>query len=409
MSIMVKDIFKLESLSTMEMIAGAGGIERYIDWIYVAECFDDPLESIQWLQGGELVFITGSKVKGDLSYIKKIIEGVSEKNASGLLINLGPYIDSVPSEAIKVANKLKVPVFTIPWSVKLIDISKERTNQIILSTIEEESLTHFLSNLLFGDGEITGDAIKKAAYFGYDLEGKCSICIIDIDKFQLYLEERKIFEEAGVSKVKILFKRNVEDILKKHGFKIPLIDKDDAVILFLKNDKNYMVRIEKVLLEVQDILKQEIDNISVSIGIGSGYNNLKMMRKSLKEAELAIKYLKCNGYDSKIKKYDDIGVYKLLFNINEKDILEKFYYDKLESIVENDKKSKEINSIKILETYFSENCNVTSTADKLFLHRNTLKYRIKKIEELLDCDLRNFNHCNKLKMAIEIGKVLKQL
>ena len=44
MSIMVKDIFKLESLSTMEMIAGAGGIERYIDWIYVAECFDDPLE-----------------------------------------------------------------------------------------------------------------------------------------------------------------------------------------------------------------------------------------------------------------------------------------------------------------------------------------------------------------------------
>lgn len=409
MSIMVKDIFKLESLSSMEMIAGAGGIERYIDWIYVAECFDDPLESIQWLQGGELVFITGSKVKGDLSYIKKIIEGISEKNSSGLLINLGPYIDSVPSEAIKAANQLKVPVFTIPWSAKLIDISKEITNQIILSTIEEESLTHFLSNLLFGDGEITGDAIKKAAYFGYDLEGKCSVCIIDIDKFQLYLENRNVFEEAGVTKIKILFKRIVEDILKKHGFKIPLIDKDDAVVLFLKDDKNYMIRIEKVLLEIQDILKQKMDNISVSIGIGSGYNDLKMMRKSLKEAELAIKYLKCNGYDSKIKKYKDIGVYKLLFNISEKEVLEKFYYDTLESILESDKKSKEINSINILETYFSENCNVTSTADKLFLHRNTLKYRIKKIEELLDCDLRNFDDCNRLKMAIEIGKVLKQI
>lgn len=409
MSIMVKDIFKLESLSSMEMIAGAGGIERYIDWIYVAECFDDPLESIQWLQGGELVFITGSKVKGDLSYIKKIIEGISEKNSSGLLINLGPYIDSVPSEAIKAANQLKVPVFTIPWSAKLIDISKEITNQIILSTIEEESLTHFLSNLLFGDGEITGDAIKKAAYFGYDLEGKCSVCIIDIDKFQLYLENRNVFEEAGVTKIKILFKRIVEDILKKHGFKIPLIDKDDAVVLFLKDDKNYMIRIEKVLLEIQDILKQKMDNISVSIGIGSGYNDLKMMRKSLKEAELAIKYLKCNGYDSKIKKYKDIGVYKLLFNITEKEVLEKFYYDTLESILESDKKSKEINSINILETYFSENCNVTSTADKLFLHRNTLKYRIKKIEELLDCDLRNFDDCNRLKMAIEIGKVLKQI
>lgn len=408
MSIMVKDIFKLESLSNMEMIAGSEGLDRYIDWIYVAECFDNPLESIQWLQGGELVFITGSKIKGDLSYIRKIIEGISEKKAAGLLVNIGPYISSIPEEAIKSANELKVPLFIIPWSVKLTDVSKEITNQIILSNIEEESLAHFLSNLLFGDGEINGDAIKKAAYFGYDLEGKCAICIIDIDKFQLYLDERNIFEEVGVNKIKILFKRIVEDIFKKHGFKIPIIDKDDAVVLFLKDDKNYMLRTEKVLVEIQSVLKNEMDNISVSIGIGNGYNDLKMMRKSLKEAELAIKYLKCNGYDSKIKKYDEIGVYKLLFNIDNSSILENFYYSILEPIIENDNRNKEVNSINILETYFNENCNVTSTADKLFLHRNTLKYRIKKIEELLGRDLRNFNDCNELKMAIEIGKVLKQ-
>lgn len=406
MSIMVNDILKLESLSEMKILAGNEGLENYIEWIYVAECFEDPLEGIQWLQGGELVFITGSKMKGDLSYIKKIIKGIADKRASALLINIGPYINCVPSEAIEAANKYKIPLFIIPWSVKLIDISKEIINEIILSTIEEKSLTHFLSNLLFGDGKITGDAIKKAAYFGYDLSGKCSICVIDIDKFQLYLEDRNIFEEAGVSKVKISFKRIVEDILKKHGFKVPIIDKDDAVIFFLKDDKNYMIRITKVLIEIQEILKSNMDNLSVSIGIGSGYNDLKMMRQSLKEAELAIKYLKCNGYDSKVKKYDEIGVYELLFNVSDKSVLESFYNRILEPILEND--NKDVTSIQILETYLNENCNITSTADKLFLHRNTLKYRIKKIEELLKCDLRNFNNCNKLKMAIEIGKVLSQ-
>lgn len=408
MSIMVKDIIKLNSLKKMELIAGSDGLERHIEWIYVAECFDNPIESIKWLQGGELVFITGAKMQGDLSYIKKIIEGISMKNSSGLLVNIGPYIETIPKEAIEVANKYNVPLFTLPWSIKLIDISKEIINEIILSNIEEKSLTHFLSNLLFVEGEITGDAIKKAAYFGYDLEGKCSICVIDIDKFQLYLEERNIFEESGVTRVKILFKRVVEDILKKHGFKVPIIDKDDAVILFLKDDENYMMRINKVLIEIQDVLRETMDDLSVSIGIGSGYDNLNRMKESLKEAELAIKYLKCNGYDSKIKKYKDIGIYELLFNIDNKRVLEGFYYEVLEPILENDKVNKDITSIKILETYFNENCNITSTADKLFLHRNTLKYRVKKIEELLNCDLRNFNHCNKIKIAIDIGKILNK-
>lgn len=84
-------------------------------------------------------------MKGNLSYIARIVEGISEKNASGLLVNIGPYIDNIPKEAIDVANDLKIPVMTIPWNVKLIDISKEITNKIILSTVEEGSLTNFLS------------------------------------------------------------------------------------------------------------------------------------------------------------------------------------------------------------------------------------------------------------------------
>ena len=51
-----------------------------------------------------------------------------------------------------------------------------------------------------------------------------------------------------------MFKRIVDYVLKKHGFKVPIIDKDDALILFLKDDKNYMNRIEKILIEIQEYL-----------------------------------------------------------------------------------------------------------------------------------------------------------
>lgn len=408
MSIMVKDVFRLESLKEMKMVAGGCGMEKYIDWIYVAECFDDPLESIKWLQGGEIVFVTGARMKGDLTYITKMIKGLSEKNSTALMINIGPYIESIPQEAIDEANKLEIPLFTVPWSTKLIDISKEITNEIILSTIEEKSLNHFLSNILFGNGENSGDAIKKAAYFGYDLEGNCSICVIDIDKFQVYLEKRNIFEEEGILKVKNNFKRIVQDTLKIHGFKVPIIDKDDSLILFLKDDKTYMSRINKVLLEIKENIKKEMDNVTVSIGIGGSYSKLKVLKESFREAELAIKYLKCNGYDDEIESYNNIGEYQLLFNISDDSILERYYYGILGNVLEADKKGNDITSIRILETYLEEDCNVTNTAERLFLHRNTLKYRIKKIECLLNCDLRNFNQCSEIKLAIDIGKVLSK-
>ena len=124
MSIIVKDIQKLESLKEMELVAGKIGLERKVEWIYVAECFEDPLEGIKWLQGGEIVFITGVGMKGDMSVLTKLIKGISEKNGSGLIVNIGPYIDDIPQEAINLANEIEFPLFTLPWKVKLVEISQ---------------------------------------------------------------------------------------------------------------------------------------------------------------------------------------------------------------------------------------------------------------------------------------------
>ena len=407
MSIIVKDIQKLESLKEMELIAGKTGLEKNIEWIYVAECFENPLEGIKWLQGGELVFITGVGIKGNMSVLTKLIKGISERNGSGLIVNIGPYIESIPEEAINLANEIEFPLFTLPWKVKLVKVSQEISNAIILSRIEENSLTHFLSNLLFGDGELEGEAAEKAAYFGYNLDGKCCICVVDIDGFERFLKAKNIEDEISISRLKITFRKIVQDVLEKYALKVPIIDKDDAVIFFSKCEENYMNRVDKALKEIKEVIKRRIDGLSVSVGIGNSYKDLKMMKQSLNEAELAIHSAKCQGLDDTITRYKDIGIYGLLFSIKNKDVLENYYLDVLGPITESDNATKDISSIQLLETYLNENCNITVTAEKLFLHRNTLKYRIKKIEDLLNCDLHNFDHCTKVKIALYIKKILK--
>ncbi|OOM80249.1 purine catabolism regulatory protein [Clostridium puniceum] len=404
MAISVKDILKLDSLKKINLVGGKAGLEKCIEWIYVAECFENPLEGIKWLQGGEIIFITGVGIKDNVEILLELIKGISEKNGSGLIVNIGPYIKSISEEAIKLADKLEVPLFTLPWEVKLVEVSREISNAIVLSRIEENSLTHFLSNILFGDGEVEGDAIQKAAYFGYNLAGECCICVIDIDGFERYLKLKKLEDEVSISKIKITFRKIVQDILEKHALKVPIIDKDDAVLFFIRSEENCMNRLDKALKEIQEIIKKRMDGLSVSVGIGNSYKDLKMMKQSLNEAELAIDSAKCQGLDDTITKYKDIGIYGLLFSIPNRTVLENYFTEVLGTI---SSENKDNNLIEILETYLNENCNITVTAEKLFLHRNTLKYKIKKIEELLNCDLHNFNDCMKVKIALYINKVLK--
>lgn len=407
MSISVKDILKLDSLKKINLLAGEAGLEKGIEWIYVAECFENPLDGIKWLQGGEIIFITGVGIKNNMDMLIKLVEGISEKNGSGLIVNIGPYINEVSEEVIKIADKLELPLFTLPWEVKLVEVSREISNAIVLSRIEENSLTHFLSNILFGDGELEGDAIEKAAYFGYNLAGECCICVIDIDGFERYLKLKKLEDEISISRIKITFRKIVQDILEKHALKVPIIDKDDAVILFNKSEENCMKRLQNALKEIQEVIKRRIEGLSVSVGIGNSYRDLKMMKQSLNEAELAIDSAKCQGLDDTITQYKDIGIYGLLFNIKNKNVLENYYLDALGPMNNSDDKNKDGNLLNILETYLNENCSITVTAEKLFLHRNTLKYKIKKIEELLECDLHNFDDCMKIKIALYINKILK--
>ena len=407
MSISVKDILKLDSLKKINLVGGEAGLEKCIEWIYVAECFENPLEGIKWLQGGEIIFITGVGIKDNTSLLLDLIRGINEKNGAGLIVNIGPYIKSISDEAIKLADELEIPLFTLPWEVKLVEVSREISNAIVLSRIEENSLTHFLSNILFGDGELEGDAIQKAAYFGYNLSGECCICVIDIDGFEKYLKFKHLDDEISISKIKITFRKIVQDTLEKHALKVPIIDKDDAVIFFTRSEENCMSRVDKALKEIQEIIKKRMDGLSVSIGIGNSYKDLKMMKQSFNEAELAIDSAKCQGLDDTVTRYKDIGIYGLLFSIKNRSALENYYFDVLGPILNSDNKSKDSNLVEILDTYLNENCNITATAEKLFLHRNTLKYKIKKIEELLDCDLHNFNDCIKVKMALYINTVLK--
>lgn len=399
MPICVKDIQKLDSLKKLELIAGKNGLDKPIEWIYVAECFDDPLESIKWIQGGELAFITGLGIKDNENILVDLIKGISEKEGVGLIVNIGKYIKSIPTKAIEVANELDFPIFILPWEVHLVDVSKEISNSIITSRIEENTLNQFLNNILFGDGLLENNPVEKAAYFGYELEGKCYVSILRVTRVNPK-EDIKSYKHSVFR-----IKKNLCEIMNKNGLNIPVVDNDGDIIVINKYEENAVRKLENSFNELA--MSTNHDDYVMKVGVGNEYDDLRKIKHSYIEAELAVKSLGSQKDGELIKKYKNIGLYALLYGITNREILINYYTNQLGDIVEKNKKSNDVSELKILETYLNENCSITETAEKLFMHRNTLKYKINKIEKTLNCDFHNFDDCVRLKIALFAKNVIE--
>ena len=84
--------------------------------------------------------------------------------------------------------------------------------------------------------------------------------------------------------------------------------------------------------------------------------------------------------------YSDMGIYKLLMGIEDKDIMEEYYDKTIRPLSEYDQKNNSDLSV-VLRSYLNHNGSVKETADELYVHRNTINYKLNKISEILDIDL----------------------
>lgn len=402
------EILQLPSLKDLKIAAGAEGLNRQIRWIYVAECFEDTRQIVDWLYGGELVFITGRGIKGDTGLLVDLIRKIDRKNVSGLIINVGPYIASIPQEVIDEAERLSLPLFELPWEAKLVVVSQEICRAITLKDMEEKTLDNLLVNILFSSAELDEHIYSRAAYYGYAANEPTCICVADIDHFAQYLKERGITEDSAVVEIKLKIKRFVSQALVAHGKPPILMLRSDSIICMVQGRSDALdALVAAVFDEVRSAAQAAYPGLTLTVGVGNAHTALEAMPDSLEEAEQALKAGKCSRKDGITSFYRDLGVFSLLFNVKDPQVLERFHIETLGSILEYDN-ANDASLMHTLETFLEAGGNLTEIAEKLFVHKNTLKYRMTKIEEISGYDLKRIADCMKLELALLIGRVLEQ-
>lgn len=179
------------------------------------------------------------------------------------------------------------------------------------------------------------------------------------------------------------------------------ISETDIVLVKEVNENIETSDLEKLAKSISDTLSSEFYT-RVNVGIGTVIEGVNDLASSFKEAQIALEVGKVFDTEKTIVSYENLGIARLIYHLPttlcETFLREVFKKGSIDSL--------DHETLFTIQKFFENNLNVSETSRKLFVHRNTLVYRLEKIKKLTGLDLREFDHAIIFKIALMVKKYL---
>ena len=249
---------------------------------------------------------------------------------------------------------------------------------------EKYDRNSFVKNIIV-DNILPGDVLYRTRELHLTVEACRVVYLVRVQKSS---------ENAAMDILKNLFPDRNRD------FVIRIDDHDSVVIKEFKPEtaKDEMFQVAQ---NIVDTLSSE-DMIAVSVGISTVVDTIQELAQAYREARIALEVGKVFDTEKNIISYENLGIGRLIYQLPTT-LCELFLKEvfKKESINVLDNET-----IGTIQKFFENNLNVSETSRKLFVHRNTLVYRLDKIKKLTGLDLREFDDAIIFKVAMMVNKYL---
>lgn len=376
-----RDILNLK-LDGMVLLAGEKGLGRMVSWTYMVQT--KPYED--HMNQGNFAMIVVDYIRFDFKEVASTIEELYNLGISGLAISVVDDREPIPQNIIDLTNELELSLFYIRWEgASFVDIAQSIGKLIVETGVQNKRTGDYLYNLLFGY-EINDKYVQKiSGQFGLDFTKPYRVGIIVVDrKYGVNLEQ----DEHTYEYYADCLNREVNN-MKGNPMFMRFLNK--FVLLFeARQNKEIEHELEEVLREL-DANPQFNGLIKSTCILGAAYKNPKDFAQSYQEAKSLIpkKEILPNPKNKKVLSASSMGIYKYMFNNgNQTEILD-YCNDKLRKLEEYD----HANGAFLQETllaYYMNGFSIGKTSESLYIHRNSLQYRINKIEELLGVELDDY-------------------
>lgn len=358
-SVMVKKLYKNGTfLYKMKIQAGKSGLGNLVAWVHIIE---DENGSF-FLHGNELVFTAGILNRRDgwlLDFAKKLFHA----GASAFVINLGPYTKEIPDDVIEYCDSVGLPLFTIPWETKMVDMTRDFCHQIIHNENVENNAATSIKNLIFKVGGAESQILQLERY-GFHRDSK--FCFVSMRPGGVASSDL----DEVLSKLKLIAEKTAKSI-RELFISFPY---QESRIIVLADYED-----EEIQTFVEEFLKRarcELCGKSLHLGISSNQIGIQDQTENFEKAVSAMEM--AEKREEKVCFYDDLGVYKVLYAVSDRTILRSFYQDVLGRLEKYDRDNR-TQLTDMLKTYLDNNGSVQLVSEKMYLHRNTVTNQLKKI------------------------------
>ncbi len=369
----------------MQLIAGKRGLGKIVNWVHMLE--DENVA--EFLRGNELVFTTGIG-HADPAWLSDFASHLIRNGASGLVVNVGPYIDVVPDKTIEYCEQMGFPLFTLSWEIRLVDITRDFCRRIINSEQAETSVFGAFKNAIFFPGDV-GKYEAQLERHGFNLSWRYCAAVLNIASSQADRHQENI---AAI-------RFNVQNIINRISEHYSLFVQDNRLVIVFANftDSEIAACIDEIIVYSSGAKR----GCDINIGIGKNEGGLPVLEKSYKQAVSVLRMAAKNNW-SKVY-YNDLGIYKILISTEDEGVLREVYDEVLGKLADYDA-TNNTDYMSTLKCYLLNNASVQAVAQMTYVHRNTINYKLTRIREITGWNLAGVEDRLKIMLAFKIKDIM---
>ena len=344
---------------SLELSSGRGSAGAHVRWVHITELVDPT----PWLKGGELLLTTGIQLKGP-KVQHELIERLAEHEIAGLGFGTGFAHKKVPVALVNAARKLDFPVFEVPYELPFIAITERVFAQLVDERYE------LLQRSMAGDvlaealtGNLYPEELQaKLRPFGIGEQAAVLAFSMGDPAVGAPLLER-VLQHAGVHSL----------VAIRAGLLCAVIDIDGV-------EPDPIELAGRARTELQ----ARVGDVRAAASRPAATHSLRL---SFHEARCALEAARLRNGDASqtVASYKDLGAFQLLLSLQDDDALMSYCRGVLGPVEQGEGEYGD-ELLRSLDVFIENNGHWEKAAGALYCHRHTLRYRIRRVEQLTGRD-----------------------
>lgn len=258
---------------------------------------------------------------------------------------------------------------------------------LLVAYKERYDKDNFIKNLLL-DNLLMVDIFNRAKKLHIEMNARRVAFIIETNKEK---------DSGALETVRSMFASHTKDF-------ITAVDEKNIILVKEISQKEKLEDLEKTAEVIVDMLNTEAMS-RVHVAFGTIVKDLKEVSRSYKEAKMALDVGKIFYAEKNVVAYNTLGIGRLIYQLPVN--LCRIFIDEI--FGDNVPYDLDDETLTTINKFFENNLNVSETSRQLFVHRNTLVYRIEKLQKSMGLDLRNFDDALTFKIALMVVNYMKYL